>query len=344
MSRRALLASCILPILLDGSVGAVAVPIAAQAIDVRVTPVSIEPGQPMRTRVGGLTLLAGWELKSEARQFGGWSALHVSGSRVTAISDAGAVLRFTLGQFGRVRDARMVPLPAGCGPDRDKTDRDAESLARDPVSGDWLVGLEVRNAICRIDAGFARALRLASPHAMRAWKPTGGAEAMVRLPGGRVLVFAESGGRDHVLLVFDGDPTDPRTRMHQRRYRPPRGYAPVDAAAAPDGRLLVLNRRFSPIDRFTTVLVAIDPATVDGGAMIEGEVIARIAPPLLSDNYEGLAVTNEADATIVWLISDDNFMGWQATYLLKFRLDPEPRFRPRLRYSPLRSSASAAAP
>jgi hypothetical protein len=56
-------------------------------------------------------------------------------------------------------------------------------------------------------------------------------------------------------------------------------------------------------------------------------VIARIDDPRIHDNYEGMAVTREADGSqIVWLVSDSNEMVWaQRTLLLKLRIGPEAR-------------------
>ena len=123
------------------------------------------------------------------------------------------------------------------------------------------------------------------------------------------------------LLVFAGDPTNPTTTVVKARYRLPDGYAPTDAAQLPDGRLILLNRSFSVPRLFESVVTIIDPATVSPGRIVEGRVIARLSPPLLSDNFEGVAVTREGPRTIIWIISDDNSMTWQATYLLKFALD-----------------------
>jgi hypothetical protein len=85
----------------------------------------------------------------------------------------------------------------------------------------------------------------------------------------------------------------------------------------------VLNRRFGIADQFTAVLVVIDPAALDRGQPVQGTPIAQLAPPTLHDNFEGLALTIEGGLPIIWMISDDNFMSWQGTYLLKFALDRE---------------------
>jgi hypothetical protein len=291
-------------------------PVYRERITIRSDAVTIAPSDPARTRVGSLTLVGGWRLSSLSGQFGGWSALHVADDRVTAIGDAGSVLRFRLGQFGRAVDARIDPLPSGCRRSDGKRDRDSESLV--PLPDGWLIGFESRTRICRVTADFARATAVRAPREMASWLKAGGPEAMVRLADGRVLVFAEKAPDNSALypmLVFAGDPTDAETRVLRRTYRPPTGYSPTDAAQLPDGRLIVVNRRFDVTQGFTAVVVVIDLATIVSNRPAAG------APPVLSDNYEGVAVTIEHGKPVVWMLSDDNFMRWESTYLLKFRLD-----------------------
>ena len=58
-----------------------------ESITIVSTPVLLQSDTPERRRTGQLTFIAGWELKSRSPQFGGWSALHIDGDRVTAIGD-----------------------------------------------------------------------------------------------------------------------------------------------------------------------------------------------------------------------------------------------------------------
>jgi len=45
-----------------------------------------------------------------------------------------------------------------------------------------------------------------------------------------------------------------------------------------------------------------------------------LAPPQIADNFEGLAVDVRNGRTRIWLVSDDNFLPQQRTYLLEFEL------------------------
>jgi hypothetical protein len=322
LARVAVVAPLLL--LVGGPRSGILLPVLPESITVASVPVTLHTDAPDRTRAGQLTLLGGWKLDApRSRQFGGWSALRVEGDRFTVIGDYGSVLRFRLTPFGRAVDARIDPLPDGCGRQDDKRMRDSESLA--PALGGWWIGYEVDNRLCRVTTDFTRATALRRPPEMTAWREKYGAEALLRLADGRYLAFAERGPTDDALrplLIFSGNPADPRTTVTPRTYVPPPGFSPTDATQLPDGRILVLNRRFGFATLFTSTLVAIDSKSLDRDAPVTGTIIARLAPPTLHDNFEGLDVSVENGRPIIWMISDDNFMSWQSNYLLKFALDP----------------------
>lgn len=315
----------LLPIVVGGPRSKHHTPNYAERLNVRSEAVGLDSSDENRTRVGALKMLGGWRLSSVSPQFGGWSALHVEGDHVVAIGDAGTVLRFRLTRFGRAVDARIDSLPRGCGQGDENRTRDTESLTGD--GRNWWVGYESQTRICRLDLSFRRGEAVFQSPLMAKWSKYGGPESVVRLRDGRFLVFAEDrprGMAERPLLVFAGDPTDARTSVTALSYRPPAGFSPTDAAELPDGRIMVLNRRFTPWSLFTSAITIVDPARLVAGKVVEGQVIARFAPPLISDNFEGLAVTQDGGRTIVWMMSDDNQMTWQATYLLKFALDESP--------------------
>ena len=131
------------------------------------------------------------------------------------------------------------------------------------------------------------------------------------------------GGRNgRSALLFDGDPALAATPATTLRYRPPAGYRATDAALLPDGRLLVLNRRFAWLEGVSTALVLVEPGAIRPGATFEGRLVARLGWPLANDNMEAMSVTREGGRTILWLASDDNFSPLQRTLLLKFALEP----------------------
>lgn len=303
-------------------------PLLGARVAFTVEPVVLYPATPARRRIGALIYDHGYRLRSPDPAFGSFSSLLVDGDRFTLLSDGGNIVRFRLDSNGVVSDRKFADLPDGPGIGWEKSDRDSESMARDPTTGTIWVGFENSNMIWAYPPDWSRALRHAAPRAMRAWPVNGGAEAMVRLHDGSFIVLSEAGdwpgskGRAVIGIRFDGDPTRASRRGFRFGYRPPAGYKPTGIAELPDGRLLVLNRRFRLSSGFRVVLTLVDPHAIAPGKIVAGQVLARFAPPALSDNYEGIAVVRESTGRIaVWIVSDDNQSSLQQNLLLKFRLD-----------------------
>jgi hypothetical protein len=284
-------------------------------------PVMLDASVPGRRRVGGLDFLAGWALASNSSRFGGLSSLHVENGEVTALSDSGTLFRFALPTSSGREPLRIDPLRDGPGPPTRKSNRDTESLV---MLGPWLwAGFEKHNMIWRYRRADLGAAASARPPLMRNWRANSGAEGMTRLADGRFLVFAEGSSNNDPLsdlILFDGDPADPRTPAASLHYRRVPGYRVSDATTLPDGRLLILNRRFEWLEGFSLVVTIADGRALQAGATIESREVARLQAPLTIDNMEGVSVTVENGRTIVWLVSDDNFFPLQRTLLLKFAL------------------------
>ena len=284
-------------------------------------PVELRADDPARRDIGRLHFLEGWQLSSPDARFGGLSALHVENGEVLALSDTGMVLSFPLPGATSAPRVRFRPVVEGPGPRRERRTRDTEGLM---VAGDklWL-SFERYNAIWRYDRASLRGETGARPPLMRRWWGNTGPEAIVRLADGRTLVF-EEGGEDGVPLkdaiLFAGDPAVQGTPTRRLRYRRPPEYRVTDAALLPDGRILILNRRFAWL-RFSAKLLVADLRTLPANGIIEGREVATLEAPLVIENMEGLSVTRENGRTIVWLVSDDDFMRlFRRTLLLKFEL------------------------
>lgn len=302
------------------------------------TRVMLDRTNPRHVRVGGLTYLGGVALDSRDPAFGGFSSLDVSsaagGHRFTLLSDGGNIVQFDMGGDWRPHRIAFSNLPAGPGIGWEKRDRDSESMAIDPKTGQIWVGFENSNSIWRYAPGFTRYEARVAPEAMRRWPANGGPESMARLPDGRFVVISEEA---HVRRPdWTGSETD---RLHTRQalifardptaggaparfaYTPYGRYDPSDVTALPNGDLLVLDRGFRLPFRFSARISRIDRRDVAAGRIARGRLIATIDAPLIHDNFEGIDTTTENGATIVWIVSDDNQLILQRTLLLKFRLD-----------------------
>lgn len=280
------------------------------------------PLLPYRLGTGGLTLIGGWELTSDNSDFGGFSALHaMGGGRLLALSDASILAGFTIGKGRTARDSFIAPLPVRKGERSTKKDQDSESLTHDPVSGRFWAGFEHNHRIRRYSPGFARAEATGAPVAMARWPKNGGAEAIVRRSDGSFVVFAESHSpRPGITtgLIFASDPADGAAKWQRFSYQPPAGYRITDVAELPDGRLLALHRRFRFISGVSAKLGVIDANGVVPGGVVQPRIIATLKPPFPVDNMEGIAIDRERGRTIIWMISDDNYITLQRSLLLKF--------------------------
>jgi len=295
--------------------------------------VDLDPRDPSRRRVGALTYLGGIALTSRLPAFGGYSSLTVTGDRFLLLSDGGNIIRFRMGANWQPHDLRFSNLPAGPGTGWQKEDRDSESLAVDPKTGQFWVGFEGYNQIWRYAPDFASAEGRVAPRDMKDWPPNGGAESLARMPDGRFVSISEEGrvrrkawrGSDESrrnsrqALIFPGDPLKGHARRFAYRVSPHHDVA--DAAALPDGSLVVVERRFRLPFRFSNRIMLVPAAQIAPGRVVQGQLLAELDSPLIHDNFEGVAVTQEAGATILWLVSDDNQLFLQRNYLLKFRLE-----------------------
>ena len=280
---------------------------------------------------GPLTLVGAWHMQSRNVRFGGYSGLvAVNDDSLLAIGDGGKLLPIRLAEGVPVEaHVELIRRDQVARPEDEKGSYDSESLARDPASGAIFIGFEGRNAIERLSARFVPEAGIA-PAEMRGWSNNSGPEAMTRLPDGRFIVIEEGerGWFDprHQALLFPGDPTDD-ARPIRFTFAGITGYRPVDITPLPDGRVLILMRRlivFGMPPRFEGAIVVADPRTIAAGKEWGGDAVTWLEPPLPTDNYEGITVTRDAGGSIIiWLISDDNFMKFQRTLLLKFRWNPD---------------------
>lgn len=273
-------------------------------------------------QTGMLRFVRGWRLVGSNDAFGGFSALAVIGpDRFQLMGDNGYWTRLTLRPGGAVGAARIATLPVGDGKSQRKSQRDVESMIFDPATRQSWVALEGINQVWRLDPELkhieSRA-RLPEPH----WPSNRGPEAMVRLADGRTVIFSEDADDDprgREALLFAGDPSEPGAKTIRFFYDSDGKGLVSDAAALPDGRILLVHRRLGLYPVFTTILGIVDPADIHSGATLTSSAIGRVPTPL-AENYEGAAIAARDGRTFLWLVSDDNFNSWQRSLLVEFEL------------------------
>lgn len=304
------------------------VEIHAQAIE------AFDPREPKRTRFGALTFRGGLVLESPQRDFGGLSALHVEpdGEHFLSLSDRGQWLRGRIVYRDKapaaIADAEMAPM---LGPDgrplRSRGWYDTESLAFD--NGTIWVGIERVHQIVRFnyakDGLRARGTPIAVPPGMKLLPHNKGIECLVAAPkdgplASQLIAISERGLDTHGNLMgfLIGNAGGSGGVFSLRRSDE---FDVSDCALAPGNRLLVLERRFSWLRGVAMRIRSVPLADVKPGALVDGPELVFADMAYQLDNMEGLAVHRDASgATVLTLISDDNFSPLQRTLLLQFTL------------------------
>ena len=227
--------------------------------------------------------------------------------------DAGRLVGLTDGELGPLRDAWGRPVAEEW--------RDAEAVERLP-DGDWLVSFEGEHRVWRYPAEAGglqgRPVPFRTPKAIARAPANGGVEALTPLPDGRILMLAQGLKREDGAragwLVGDGG-------IEALGYRTAPRFLPTDAATLPGGDVLVLSRHFSVMGGARARLERVPAEAIKAGATLQGALVARFKYPMTVDNFEGVAaVQGEDGATLVYILSDDNFNFLQRTLLLLFRV------------------------
>ena len=268
---------------------------------------------------GSLRYVAGWALTSDDPHFGGFSGLVVTpDSHLVAISDRGDWLNAKLDLGGGVplTDGVMRPFSKEARK-RGKASYDAESVIA--YRDGYLVSFEFNHRFEYVKPdGSNRISPLTGLVDFSGVSDNSGVEA-ITLVGENLFALPERGvdttGRLHGWLISEGGAED-------IYFRPPVNYSPTDAATMKNGDVLVLLRRYSPLDGVSAKLVRIRAANIRPGATLEGEELLHLDPPYTVDNMEGLDVTErDGEAPLIVMMSDDNFRKSQRTLLLVFRLE-----------------------
>jgi hypothetical protein len=300
--------------------------ISSQAIE------TFDPREPKRTRFGALTFRGGLILTSRHRDFGGLSGLRVAanGAHFLAITDRGYWLRARIVTRGSapiaITDAELAPM---LGPDgrtlKSRGWYDTEALTEE--DGIVHVGIERANQIVRFDIGKdglrARGRPIAVPPGMKLLPYNQSIECLEAAPkigplAGALVSISERGldTAGNLMGFLIGGPGGVFALKRTD------DFDVSDCAATPDGRLLVLERRFSWVRGLAIRIRSVPFAAIKPGALVDGAELIFADMGSQIDNMEGLSVHRDASgALVLTLISDDNFSLLQRTVLLQFTID-----------------------
>jgi hypothetical protein len=313
------------------------VPTEGVSIEVSSVPVELRSADPGDKRIGKLIYRGGISVVPKDDRFGGLSAFKVSadGSKFVSVSDTGNWTTGTLqydanGDLTGASDIVVTPLLGADGQSlHGKEDGDAEGLAyQNPFGlvGSAFVSFERDHRILRYefmtDGVKARGVPVALPESVKDLRNNSGLEVLSALDAEHIVAIAEEGPKDDnddspgwVVNIVTGETTS----FTMKRVLP---YSLTDATLLPDGRLLVLERRFAPTTGPGAQLRAYEPKTFTEGATVEGELIAVLFAGVTVDNMEGLAARQTADGkTLIYVVADDNFQRpLQRTLIMMFEL------------------------
>jgi hypothetical protein len=296
--------------------------IRAQAIE------AFDPREPARTRFGALEFRGGLVLESPHRDFGGVSGMRVAadGQHFLSVTDKGNWLRGRIVYRGNtpiaVTDAEMAPI---LGPDgkplKARRWYDAEALAVD--AGVAYVGIERVNQVVRFDIAKdglrARGRPIAVPPGMKLLPHNQSIECLelTKSGVGTLISMSERGldtRGDLMGFLIGGEGGVFSLKRTD-------DFDVSDCAATPDGRLLVLERRFSWVRGLAVRIRSVPLNAIKSGALVHGRELIFADMGHQIDNMEGLSVHRDSSgALVLTLISDDNFSPLQRTLMLQFTL------------------------
>ncbi len=279
-----------------------------------------------RSALGPLALEGLWRLSARHHHFGGYSALvALDKGGLLAISDRNAWLKLAQSPVPgetAMPAGRLIAMPEGKGA---YFGFDIESAVRDPADGSLWLGLEAEAHVARIGPAKPH-LRFYGVRVLRRWPENGGAEAMTRLIDGRWVMLCEScaheGNGAHTGLLVAGRPGQSAMRKFAIAFA--QGFDPVDMVTLPDGRVLILTRKFERFPpRFVSRIVLADMTRVPKSGPLATRELARIDGQSVRENYEGMAIRADTSGKLtMWLIADANGTAIQETRLMKLVLDP----------------------
>jgi hypothetical protein len=286
-------------------------------------------------RFGSLKYRSGLVLTSRFSGFGGLSGLRLDskGEHFIAISDKGMWFTGNIVYRGDamtgLADVEAAPMLGADGrPMAARGWYDTESIALDGAL--VYIGIERVNQIVRFDFGKdgtrARGQVVAAPPGVRKLPNNKGLESLVMVPrglplAGTLIAISERGlDSDGNLLAFlIGGPTPGQFSIRRTK-----DFDISDAVLLPSGDLLVLERKFSLLAGMVVRIRRMPLKSVAPGVTIDGPSIFDADLGYEIDNMEGLDAHIGADgATVLTMVSDDNFSMIQRTLLLQFTLMDE---------------------
>lgn len=262
--------------------------------------------------------LGAFAWQDEAPEFGGFSAMHLSGdgTKLAAISDRGMILRGQITRQGdSITDVRIASFERIRidGRARRAAMRDSEGVAIAP-DGTTYISLEGTPRVLRLSPD-GPATRLPDHPAFAGLAANAALEVLAMDDAGRLYTMPErSGGWQEPFPVWRFEGSHWTTAFHIARTP---GFLPVGGDFGPDGLFYLLERGFNGIGFRSRVR----RFAVRQGGTLDGDTLFT-SPILRHDNLEGLSVWHDTQGRIrLSMISDDNFRRLQRTEIVEYVID-----------------------
>ncbi|MGB3454782.1 MAG: esterase-like activity of phytase family protein [Litorimonas sp.] len=289
-----------------------------ETLDLSISPAPLDPQDVGVTLPPGVSFAGGWQLQFRDEVFGGLSGLAIlPDGDFLSVTDTGRFVRIgrdnaeplARAEIAEMRFSNPLVRPG-------KLTADAEGL--DVSDGIALVSFErdfrvLAFALERCGA-VARGIEIADPpsrYGLRPIRANAGPEALWIDENSRVRLLYEQLRDDRPVAATVTD--DSRARLETLVPVPPLepGFRPVGADQVDDPG--VTAHLYRAYDRESGNRVRLDLLPIGAEP-----VVIRLAPPLATDNFEGVAMEGTEDGLRVWIVSDDNFSDRQRTLLYAF--------------------------
>ncbi len=320
--------------------GAPALAADTDTININAFTIPLYPDRPRDNQADRLTFRGGLQISSTDRRFGGLSDLVVSadGTALLAVSDQAHWFRAELsydenGDLAGMSHGVIAAMRGLSGENLKDKDGDAEgmtSVLPHDVDGEVLVSFERVHRIWRYDLsdGLGAIPEVVSTgNWLDALSFNEGLEGIAFAQTDILVALSENSdaANGDILGALEsyGDAEMHVTEPLSVARRPP--FLVTGAAAAPDGGLFILERRFSILGGVGMEIRFIPVGDIHPGARLNGEVLANLGfLDANVDNMEGIAARRGTDGeTLLYVLSDDNYQPpLQRTLLLMFEFRP----------------------
>jgi len=266
------------------------------------------------------TYLGSYTWTSSDPKLGGLSGLEISedGTQFFALSDratlfSGAIARAPQGKVRGLELSSSQSLKGAKGEVLSKASGDAEGLALSH-DGALYMSFENDHRVALYDQASSTLVPLEGHEDFARMQRNSSLEALAIDDSGAIYLVPERSG--HIEKPF------PVYRFIEAQgwevvAQIPRygDFLPVGADIGPDGHFYLLERWFSGVGFATRVSRA--RLTQDGFGTFEEVLRTSIA---VHDNLEGISVWKDDESTRITLVSDDNFMFFQRTEFVDYRV------------------------